>query len=169
MSINVNEAAQYYAQGTAANVNKWVSRTSSAASNWEAKAKSPEAEQNYAAGVQFAVQNQLRLKGLQNVGASEWSGAVQGSGSVYQTKTSMSVNKWANRFSPYASVIDQVKTTLPARVPGNAAQNVINRVVPIAEALQRAKLQGIASSRPVPMSAPAPTGGAPYTGAFRRI
>jgi len=159
MAINVNEAAQYYAQGTSANVNKWVNRTASKAQEWETKAKSPEAEQNYAAGVQFAVQNQLRLKGLQSVSGSEWAGAVQSSGGVYQQKTGMAVNKWASRFAPYAQVIDQVVSSLPPRVPGNAQQNVINRVVPIAEALQRAKLQGVMTSRPAPMTPTAPTGG----------
>ena len=152
MPIDVNSAAQYYAQGTAANVNKWVSKATEKAGEWEQKAKSPEAEQNYAEGVSRAVQHQLRLKGLQSVSAQEWAGAVQGSGSVYQQKTSMAVNKWASRFAPYAAIIDRVVSTLPPKTPGNGVQNWLNRGAPIVEALQSAKLQGVMTSRPAPMT-----------------
>jgi len=50
--------------------------------------------------------------------------------------------KWAARFQPYANVINNVVSTLPARVPGQPTQNVMNRVAPIAEALYNARISG---------------------------
>jgi len=167
MAIDVNTAAQYYASGTAANVQKWATKAAQAASEWEQRAKSPDAEQNYAEGVQRAVQYQLRLKGLQDVSASEWASAVQGSGSVYQQKTSMAVNKWAQKFAPYAQIIDRVVSTLPPKVPGQGVQNWLNRGAPIVEALQSAKLQGTMTSRPAPMTR-TPTVGGGITSPFMR-
>ena len=146
--INLQQASAKYQSGTAAAVQKWQQNTAGAANLWEQNAKSAQAEQNYATGVQFAAQNQLRLKGLQNVSATDFQQAVSASGSVYQQKTAANVNKWAQRFSPYADVINSIVPSLPAKVPGDAATNVANRVTPIAVGLQQAKL-GTTATRQV--------------------
>jgi len=145
MAIDLGMAQQKYAQNTPASAQFWAQAATNKANKWEERAKSMEAEQNYAAGVQFAVQNQLRAKGLQNVTAQDYAAGVQNAVNVYQQKTSVASGKWQQRFAPYADVIDRVVSTLPARQPGNAAANVMNRVAPIAQALQQAKLSGVVS------------------------
>jgi len=154
MPIDVSQAGQFYASGTAANVGKWSAKAAAKSNEWEQKAKSPQAEANYAAGVELAARNQLRLRGLQNVSAGQWSQAVQGAGDVYRIKTGAASGKWAQKFAPFAPIIDRTVAALPAKIPGQARQNTINRCAPIGEALQQAKLAGV---RTAPISV-APTG-----------
>ena len=153
MAIDLNLAAQKYAQNTPASANFWAQAAQSKANEWEAKAKSQEAEQNYAQAMQFVVQNQLRLKGLQNVTATDYAQGVANSMNVFQTKTANASGKWQNRFAPFASIIDRVVDTLPPRTPGNPDANIDNRVKPIARALHEAKVRGVTGgyAAPAPM------------------
>ncbi len=154
----LGEIAAKYATNATNAAGLWASRAASEAPKWETNAKSQQAEANYAAGVQLAVQNQLRLKGLQNVTAQDFANAVTASQDVYAYKVSVSGGKWQERFEPYAHTIDRVLATLPAKVPGQVRENIMNRVVPIAEALHNQKMQGVAAAT---VGLPTPTRPAP--------
>jgi len=161
----LGEIAGKYAQNAVNAAGTWASRAASEAPKWEQNAKSQQAEQNYAAGVQLAIQNQLRLKGLQNVTAQDFANAVSASQDVYAYKVSTSGNKWMQRFEPYAQTIDRVASSLPPKVPGQVRENVINRVVPIAEALHQQKMGGVVART---VGLPTPTGPAAPRYPFRR-
>lgn len=162
MPIDIGQAGQFYAAGTAANVGKWSAKAAAKAGEWERAAKSPQAESNYAAGVELAARNQLRLRGLQDVSAGQWGQAVQGAGEVYRIKTAAASGKWQAKFAPYAPIIDRTVAALPAKMPGQARQNTINRCAPIGEALQQAKLAGVRTApiaqAPIGYGARAPAG-----------
>jgi len=153
MPIDLNLAAQKYAQNTPASANFWAQAAQNAAGKWEQKAKSQEAEQNYATAMQYVIQNQLRLKGLQNVTATDYAQGVANSVNVFQTKTANAHMKWQNRFAPFASIIDRIVETLPPKIPGNPDANIDNRVKPIARALHDAKVRGVTAgyAAPAPM------------------
>ena len=154
----LGEIATKYATNAVNAAPTWASRAAAEAEKWEQNAKSQQAEANYAAGVQLAVQNQLRLKGLQNVTAQDFANAVSGAQDVYAYKVSISGTKWQNRFAPFAQTIDRVVATLPPKVPGQVRENVINRVVPIAEALHQQKMGGVVART---VGLPTPTGPTP--------
>lgn len=158
--IDLGLAQQKYGTNAPAAASIWQQAAVSKADVWERQAKSPEAERNYAAGVQFAVQNQLRLKGLQKVTAQDYAAGVSQSVNVYQQKTAASAGKWAARFAPYAEVINRIVPSLPAKVPGDPRTNVMNRVVPIAEALHQTKIRGAVTG-----VTPSPLGGGARGGA----
>jgi len=159
------EIAGKYATNATNAAGYWASRAASEAPKWEQNAKSQQAEQNYAAGVQLAIQNQLRLKGLQEVSAQDFANAVSASQDVYAYKVSTSGAKWQNKFAPYAQTIDRVVPTLAPKIPGQVRENVINRVVPIAEALHQQKIGGVVART---VGLPTPTGPAAPRYPFRR-
>ena len=159
VSERLGEIAGKYASNAVNAAPVWRARAAAEAPKWEQNAKSQQAEANYAAGVQLAAQNQLRLKGLQNVTANDFANAVAGSQDVYAYKVSVSGGKWQNRFAPYAETIDRTVATLPAKMPGQVRENIMNRVVPIAEALHNQRMGGVAArtvGMPTPMAPTAP-------------
>jgi len=153
----IGEIAGKYAQNAVNAAPEWARNAAQNADKWERNAKSAEAERNYATGVQLAAQNQMRLKGLQNVTAQDFGSAVSQSQDVYAYKVSGSGAKWQNKFEPYASELDRVVPSLPAKTPGQPRENVINRVVPIAEALHAKKMGGVTGRVLGPSSAPTGT------------
>lgn len=153
----LGEIAGKYAQNAVNAAPEWARNAAQNAEKWERNAKSADAERNYQTGVQLAAQNQLRLKGLQRVSAAEFSSAVSGAQDVYAYKVSGSGSKWQSRFEPYASELDRIVPSLPAKTPGQPRENVINRVVPIAEALHAKKVGGIAGRVLGPTTSPTGT------------
>ncbi len=150
----LGEIATKYAQRAVNAAPEWARNAAQNADKWERNAKSADAERNYATGVQLAAQNQLRLRGLQNVSAQDFSAAVSGAQDVYAYKVSIASPKWQTKFEPYAQELDRVVPTLPARTPGNPRENVINRVVPIAEALHAKKVGGAVTRALGPTATP---------------
>jgi len=139
----LRDLATKYQQRAVNAAPEWRVRASEAAEKWEQNAKSTQAEQNYAAGVQQAIENQLRLRGLEPVSAQDFASAVSQAQDVYAYKVSVSGDKWENKFAPYAEEIDRVVPTLPPKTPGAVRENILNRVVPIAEALHQRKIRGV--------------------------
>jgi len=142
MPIDLASAAQKYATVTPQMANVWQARAQAAAQEWEQKAKSPETEAYWQQRVIEAAQNQARLKGLMQVSAADYAAGVAAGAEAYRSKVStVAPQRWQQKFAPYAEVIDRVVATLPAKTT-DVAQNVMNRVVPIATALRQAKVQG---------------------------
>ena len=151
----IQEAQGYYLEGTQAKATKWEARTTAAAPTWETNAKSAQSEEAYRIGVTNAAQMQLRLKGLRDVSAAEFAGAVRGRSGSYREKTAARAGKWAQNFSPCLDTIGSVVQRLGARVPGDVSGNIDRRVKPIGEALHQQKIGGGGGAG----YTPAPTGG----------
>ena len=148
MPIDLSRAAGKFATNASNAAGDYVAGATANAQLWERNAKSPSAEKNYATGVQIAVQNQLRAKGLAGVTASDYAAGVQNNANVYAQKVGQSSDKWANKFSPFASIIDRMTVNLPPRNPAAApSQNYASRGGPIADALKQARLQGVMGAR----------------------
>jgi len=150
----LGEIAAKYATNAMNAASEWARNAAQAADKWDRNSKSADAERNYATGVQYAAQNQLRLRGLQNVSAADWSAAVSGSQDVYAYKVSIASPKWQQKFEPYAQELDRIVPTLPSRIPGSPRENVMNRVVPIAEALHAKKVGGAVTRALGPTATP---------------
>jgi len=104
----------------------------------------------------------LRLKGLTPVTAADYSAGVSAAVDIYRTKTAAKAGKWGVKFTPFAEFINRIVPTLAAKIPGQVRQNVLNRVVPIAEGLHQLKIRGVASpvapvASPVTVASPVAT------------
>jgi len=153
----LGEIAGKYATNAVNAAPEWARNAAQAAEKWDRNSKSADAERNYQTGVELAARNQLRLKGLQRVSAADFSSAVSGAQDVYAYKVSGAGGKWQSRFEPYASELDRIVPSLPAKTPGQPRENVMNRVVPIAEALHAKKVGGAVGRVLGPSSTPAGT------------
>lgn len=101
--------------------------------DWKTNASSPEAEALYATKVQEAISNQSRRKGIEDVSNEEWKQkALSKGGNRIASGMKGGSDDWQRGYSPYHSTIASLE--LPPRT-ADAVQNVINRVVPIVEAL----------------------------------
>jgi len=152
----IEQARRYFETGIPGKEAKWEERTTGAADIWEVAAKSREAEEAYAAGVDLAVRQQLRLRGLDPITARDFQTAVRGMGTFWREKAVRRAPKWAFKFRPYLEEIRRIVPGLPAKIPGRPRENVLNRVVPIAEGLHRLKI----GASPGAALTPSPTPGA---------
>ena len=140
MPIDVNLAAQKYATVTPQMAGVWQQRAAANAEKWEQNAKSRQAEEYWRQRITEAAQNQARLRGLERVTANDFVAGINAGATVYQQKVqTIAPRKWAEKFEPYARVIDSVTERLPPKTT-DVQQNVMNRVVPIAQALRQAKV-----------------------------
>jgi len=104
-------------------------------SDWQAKAI--QGESNYVAGVQRAAASGLRAKKIANVSDSEWQQAALTKGkSRIGAGMAAAEAKFQTGMQQNLATIESVN--LPPREQ-DAATNVTNRVIPIAEALQKQK------------------------------
>ena len=144
MPIDMNRASGKFVTNASASAGDYAAGAQAAASTWERNAKSPQAEQAYAAGVALAVQNQLRSKGLQSVTAQDYATGVANNANVYAQKVSQSQDKWQRNFTPYAQEIDRIVPGLPAKNPSaSPSQNYAARGGPVADRLKALRLQGV--------------------------
>ena len=128
---------------------KWLRVVQGAGEDFKAGIQNPREDwatatvrgaENYAAGVQAAISNQMFQKGVQaagsakwlnrtlTIGAPRWIQGVQASGANYRTG-----------YEKYWAVINGL--TLPPRGPAGSPQN-IERVRVLTEALHAAKIAG---------------------------
>lgn len=107
--------------------------------DWQTAAASEESESNYASGVGEAVTAKSRQKGVQNTSNAEWQTKAANQGAERIGKGMRdAAGKQAANWAPSRSVIESI--TLPPRTR-DAAQNVQNRSLPLAVALQEEKKQ----------------------------
>jgi len=139
---SITDVQAAFSEGVRGRGSKWEGRTTAAATTWEERAKSSEAEENYRIGTERAIQRGLRLRGLQPVSATDFQTSIRGMGRIWEDKATARAPKYGQKFAPYLNEIARIVPTLPPKIPGAARENVINRVVPIAEGLQQLKLAG---------------------------
>ena len=109
-----------------------------ATNDWQQKAMA--GEESYAAGIQAAVANRSREKGIAKTSNSEWqANAITKGGARWAPGVNAAEADYSKGLAPVLSVIESV--TLPPRT-NDAAANVAGRVTPIAVALQNAKREG---------------------------
>ena len=108
--------------------------------DWQTPASSEEAETNYGAGVQEAVSNRTRQKGIQNVSNADWqrNASTIGAERIGRGMANAS-GKQAAKWAPYRSFLEGV--SLPAK-SRNATENIQNRSIPIAQGMQDLKRGG---------------------------
>lgn len=88
MAKDPQTVARLYRDGVAGAGAKYQAGVVAAAGEWEAAAKSEEAEEAYAAGVARAAQQKSRQKALQHVSGSEWATAAKEVGASNYTAAS---------------------------------------------------------------------------------
>lgn len=132
--IDINEWKESYKKGAVASGEKWK-KEFLATSGIAAAASSEEAQNNYVAMMSdpgVLAKRQARLQGLSD---EDFKRPVrEGGASLYTRGVSAKVDKAAEGFAPYATVINDVVAGLPPRTT-DPVDNVNNRVIPIVQAL----------------------------------
>lgn len=104
--------------------------------DWQGPASSPEAETNYAVGVQQAVADGRRLAGINRVTNQQWRDASINKGAqVIGQRVQDGLAKYRTNFAPILSAMNSAAANLVPRT-ASARQNVTNRLLPIIEAAQ---------------------------------
>lgn len=102
--------------------------------DWKTGASSPQAEQNYADGVQRAVTEGRRLAGINAVSNEEWrKAAVDKGGPIIGARMVLGVDKYIKNFGPILVAMNNAAGALPARTT-SASQNITNRMIPVVRA-----------------------------------
>ena len=106
--------------------------------DWATPAGSDQAEKNFAAGVQMAITNKLRQKGIRLISNADWQNAAATKGApIIGDRIRGALAKWAANWGPlYDTVASKVKTLPPATTDFRA--NINNRLVPTVEAWKKA-------------------------------
>ena len=102
--------------------------------DWANAVRDPQAQTNWAAGVQKAAAEQAYSKGVNRVSNEEWRrmAASKGAASIGQGM-SLGADKYARRFSPILSAMNDAAKSLPARST-DANSNIDNRLKPVVAA-----------------------------------
>jgi len=102
--------------------------------DWQTNAASEQAEQNFAAGVQQAIANKSRQKGIQGVSNQQWREAarVKGANSIGQG-IQMGLQRYEQNFAPVLGAMQAAAKALPPRTTDPIA-NVTARVIPVVQA-----------------------------------
>jgi len=138
MPIDVARAADDYVEGAKAKVDKLI-RNYTARTDKIALATSDTAQKAYVEGVTDPVSQKLRLVRLKELSDADLNRAMEEKGRVaYPTGVELAKDKYARHFEPFAREIDAVVPKLKPKTR-DARTNVLNRVVPIAVALQNKK------------------------------
>jgi hypothetical protein len=104
--------------------------------DWQGPASSPESEANYAMGVQQAIADGRRIRGITAVSNQQWRDAAVSKGAaVIGQRVLDSLAKYRVNFAPILQAQNNAAAALPPRT-ASARQNVTNRLLPIIEAAQ---------------------------------
>ena len=137
MPINVQNAQQNYVNSASQAAAKYKQKVA-ADNKWYANATSPTTQQNWTTAVQRAAAEGRFTRGLQGSSQAAWQQAASTTGaSALPGGMTAHAPKWAQKFAPYAAVIDSAVAALPPRGVGAAAN--IQRVLAIDQALENAK------------------------------
>jgi hypothetical protein len=110
---------------------------SDSAANWEGPAKAADA--SYKAGVQKAIAEDRRTKGITAAGQAKWQQkAIEKGVPRWPAGITLAEGDYAKGFGPYRDVIEATLPKLPPRGPKRSPQN-IERVRAIVDALSRKK------------------------------
>ena len=109
--------------------------------DWESGAGSDQAELNYADGVNEAVSAKTRQRRVREVGNQTWQESSLAKGApVIAQRMRGSLDKYERNFGQvYQAVLPTIQR-LPARTR-NVANNVQNRVLPVAEAFRNNRIK----------------------------
>lgn len=138
MPIDKAKAMQAYKDRTAQSGSKLVDNYIATPGKM-AKAFSEESQKSYVAAMTDPNVLKRRLTNGRKVDEGAANEAMRAKGaSAYAAGTAAGADKFSKNVAPYLDTIDRVRTSLPARTR-DAAQNVANRVTPLAVALQKQK------------------------------
>lgn len=141
MTINKSNWLQDYKNGTAANSDKLV-RNYTQATGKLAAATSDAAQKNFEDAMKDPRVLARRNAELKKLTEADLNKGMEATGaSAYREGTTNNAEKALSRVGPYLDEIDTIKTSLKPRTR-DAAQNVNNRVLPLATGLAAKKARG---------------------------
>lgn len=106
--------------------------------DWLNPAKSPQAEANYAAGVQSAVSKKTRQKAIGKMSNEDWrKAAAEKGGAVIGTRLAANLDKWLTNWGGLYDQVISVVGALPPKTTDFMA-NINNRLVPTVKAWKKA-------------------------------
>jgi len=112
-----------------------------AATDKLAKASSNEAQQLYVQAMQDQKVLARRQKRLKQLTEEDLNSAMEATGATaYNNAVVAKADKWEKRVTPYFNLLNQLVPTLKPRTR-DVAQNVANRVLPVAQGLRKLKEQ----------------------------
>jgi hypothetical protein len=138
LAIDRNSAMNEYKNRTAGAAQKLVDKYT-ATSGKLAKASSDSAQKAYIAGVSDPKAQARRQQNLRKLNEEDLNAAMRAKGgAAYSTGTQAGADKWSKNVEPYLQTIESTVAGLPERTR-DVTQNVTNRVLPIAKALNAKK------------------------------
>jgi len=106
--------------------------------DWQGPASSQQAETNYATGVQAAIADGRRLRGIQGVSNADWrTAAAEKGGPIIGQRIVLALGKYQTKFAPILQAMNAAADSLPPRTT-SPSQNITNRLVPIVQAAVQA-------------------------------
>jgi len=107
--------------------------------DWATPAGSEQAEINYSQGVNEAIANKSRQKGVQEAGNTTWrNGAINKGANVIAQRINDSIQKYGQNFQPILSAMNAASDAAPAKTR-DPMQNIDNRMKPVVLAAIAAK------------------------------
>jgi gas vesicle protein len=138
LAIDASAALEEYKARVAASGEKLV-RNYTKRTDKLTKAASDSAQRAYVAAMSDPKVQARRQKKLRQLSESDLNSAMEAVGATtYATNAAAKADKWAKNVAPFLQELDNVVSKLPDRTR-DPAQNVVNRVVPIAKALSAKK------------------------------
>ena len=106
--------------------------------DWASKAKSAQAEKNYADGVSKAIANKSRAKGLAGVSNEDWKTAAKTKGApIIGARILGALDKWETKWGPMYDSVRSKVAGLPPKTT-DFMMNINNRLVPTVKAWKAA-------------------------------
>jgi hypothetical protein len=113
-------------------------KTSTARANWAEPAASEQAETNYQSGVQEAISQGKRVKGIQDAGDQKYrQGCADKGAAVIGERITKALPIYERNFSPVLSAMNNAADSAPPRTR-DFRTNVTNRLLPVIEAAKQA-------------------------------
>jgi len=105
--------------------------------DWQSKAGSEQAEQNFSSAMQKAIAQKRRQAGVQRVSNADWQNAAATKGGpIIAERIRGSLGKYQANFGPVLDAMNMAAERAPARTTDYRA-NINNRLVPVVEAAKR--------------------------------
>ena len=144
MAIDVNQGASMWAQGAGSQLASQKYQQKTANKGNLQKERSLAAEPTYAARVTEAVQSGARAAAVSRQDPTKYERAIASKGVQNRVAgiNAAGPQAWANGFSPFAPVIDNVRAGFGPK-SSDVLQNVTQRTGAIAVALRNAKKGGV--------------------------
>ena len=133
----IQEARKHLGESTTLIPSRYEESTSKA--TWEEPASSPQAEENYIAGVQEAISAGTRVSGIHAAGDSKYRNGCKTKGKpVIAKRITDALGEYEAQFAPVLAAMNSAADSAPARTR-DPMSNIDNRLKPVVNAAIAAK------------------------------